>query len=178
MLIGEVVPEVLRYLRNNPACPEVSAYDHVVVDEYQDLNKSDQALIDLLSSKNAIVIGDENQSIYRFRYAHPDGIIEYAASHAHTLEADLDECRRCPKSVVRVANELILHNHPTASTPKLIPKADSDEGEVHIVQWPSVEDEARGIAEYVKHLITNTVYYNPGDIIILCGRRLLAYMAA
>jgi DNA helicase-2/ATP-dependent DNA helicase PcrA len=42
------------------------------VDEYQDLNKADQALIDAISGNAAVtVIGDEDQSIYSFRHAHP-----------------------------------------------------------------------------------------------------------
>jgi DNA helicase II / ATP-dependent DNA helicase PcrA len=42
MLIGEIIPELYRYLRNNPAAPERSLYEHVLVDEYQDLNKADR----------------------------------------------------------------------------------------------------------------------------------------
>ena len=42
MLIGELVPEALRFLRNNPASDARTAFDHVIVDEYQDLNKAEQ----------------------------------------------------------------------------------------------------------------------------------------
>lgn len=49
MLIGEVVPELYKYLRNNPAAEERSRYLHVLVDEFQDLNKAEQAVIGLLS---------------------------------------------------------------------------------------------------------------------------------
>jgi DNA helicase-2/ATP-dependent DNA helicase PcrA len=164
----------LRYLRSNPTCPERAAYEHVIVDEYQDLNRADQVLLDLLSHGNAVVIGDENQSIYRFRYAHPDGIKEYSNSHPETLDHDLDECRRCPKRVVELANHLILNNHPESATPKLIPSAENPEGEVHIVQWKSMADEAQGIAQYIKHLIESKGY-KPGEIMVLCGRRVIAY---
>jgi DNA helicase-2/ATP-dependent DNA helicase PcrA len=94
MLIGEVVPEALKYLRQNPTAQVRTRYKHVLVDEYQDLNRADQAVIDLLSNENAVIIGDENQSIYRFRYAHPEGILEYGSTHANTIDQDLDECRR------------------------------------------------------------------------------------
>jgi superfamily I DNA/RNA helicase len=57
MLIGELVPEALSYLRNNPTCPELSTFEHVIVDEYQDLNRSDQLLIDLLTSGNGVISG-------------------------------------------------------------------------------------------------------------------------
>lgn len=50
MLIGELVPEALRFLRNNPASWVLSAFDHVIVDEYQDLNRAEQELIDLLAA--------------------------------------------------------------------------------------------------------------------------------
>lgn len=53
MLIGELVPEALRFLRNNPASWVLSAFDHVIVDEYQDLNRAEQELIDLLAAHGA-----------------------------------------------------------------------------------------------------------------------------
>jgi superfamily I DNA/RNA helicase len=174
MLIGELVPEVLKYLRGNPACAELSAFDHTIVDEYQDLNRADQVLLDLLTSENGVIIGDENQSIYRFRYAHPEGINEFGATHDPTHDEDLDECRRCPTRVVALANSLITNNHLHATAPLLRPKPGNPEGEVHIVQWQSMEEEATGIARYVKELIDNRGYV-AGDVLILSPRRILAY---
>ena len=83
MLIGELVPVALRYLRDNPNCPERRQFDHVLVDEYQDLNRAEQSLIDLLSENGKLtVIGDEDQSIYEsFRYAHPEGISRFHETH-------------------------------------------------------------------------------------------------
>lgn len=68
MTIGEIIPELYRYLRNNPAAPERSLYDHVLVDEYQDLNKAEQAVIDLLCTTAALcIVGDDDQSLYSFK---------------------------------------------------------------------------------------------------------------
>src|SRR5207247_9588521 len=50
MLIEELVPIALRYLRRNHAAPELTAFDHVLVDEYQDLNKAEQVLLDTLAA--------------------------------------------------------------------------------------------------------------------------------
>jgi DNA helicase-2/ATP-dependent DNA helicase PcrA len=158
MLIGELVPEVLKYLRNNPTAPELSAFDHVIVDEYQDLNRADQVLLDPLTFGNTVVIGDENQSIYRFRYAHPQGISEFDKTHNPTHDEGLDECRRCPTRVVALANSLIMYNHPGAPAPQLLPKPGNPEGEVHIVQWSSIEAEAGGTAKYVKWLTVHRGY--------------------
>ena len=170
MLIGELVPEVLRYLRNNPTSHELSQFDHVVVDEYQDLNRADQVLLDILTTNHGVIVGDENQSIYRFRYAHPDGIKEFDGTHDPTHDEDLDECRRCPKRVVILANSLIMNNHPGAATPRLRPRPGNPEGEVHIVQWRSMEQEASGIASYIEWLLDNRPYV-PGDILVLSPRR-------
>lgn len=73
MLIGEIVPVTLSYLRNNPLCPERGQFEHVIVDEFQDLNRAEQVLIDLLAEQASVtIIGDEDQSIYSFKHAHPD----------------------------------------------------------------------------------------------------------
>jgi DNA helicase II / ATP-dependent DNA helicase PcrA len=174
MLIGELVPEVLRFLRNNPTSAELFQFEHVIVDEYQDLNRCDQVLLDYLTSGNGMIIGDENQSIYRFRHAHPDGINEFGATHDPTHDEDLDECRRCPQKVVALANNLIMNNLPSATLPRLRPKPENPEGEVHIVQWTSMQQEAAGIARYIRWILDNRTYV-PGDILVLSPRRQLAY---
>src|SRR6516225_12244820 len=131
LLIGELVPEALRYLRNNPGCDARSAFDHVIVDEYQDLNRAEQDLIQLLSGNRAIaIVGDVDQSIYRFRHANPDGIQDYNARYPETHDEVLNECRRCPKRVIAIADHLISHNHPGIPGPRLRPLPANAAGEI------------------------------------------------
>lgn len=175
ILIGELVPEALRFLRNNPAAEARSAFDHVIVDEYQDLNKAEQDLIDLLAGQGTTaIVGDVDQSIYRFRHANPEGIETFQQQHPATHDETLDECRRCPTKVVTIANHLICHNHPHATTPRLQPKPGNPDGEIHIIQWASIDDEAQGLAAFVRTQVVNGGY-SPGDILILTPRRLLGY---
>ncbi|OGA69347.1 MAG: hypothetical protein A3F77_13535 [Betaproteobacteria bacterium RIFCSPLOWO2_12_FULL_67_28] len=175
ILIGELVPEALRFLRNNPAANARSAFDHVIVDEYQDLNKAEQDLIDLLAGQGSTaIVGDVDQSIYRFRHANPEGIEAFQQQHPTTHDETLDECRRCPTRVVSIADHLIRHNHPGIALPRLQPKAGNPAGEVHIVQWAGIAEEAHGLAVYV-HSLANSGRYSPGDILILTPRRLLGY---
>jgi len=174
MLIGELVPEALRFLRNNPGSEARRAYDHVVVDEYQDLNRAEQDLIQLLSRTEAIaIVGDVDQSIYRFRHANPDGIATYAERHPATHDEILDECRRCPTRVVAIADHLIGHNHPEHQGPRLKPMPGNPVGDVHIVQWDSVQEEAVGLADYIEALVRQGV--PSGEILVLTPRRLLGY---
>lgn len=174
MLVGELVPEALRFLRSNPSSDALGAFDHVIVDEYQDLNKAEQQLLELLASQGSIVVaGDADQSIYSFRYANPQGIDSYSQQHAHTHPETLEECRRCPALVVRMANDLIRHNHVNAQPHRLLPGVGNPTGEVHIVQWANINAETHGIAQYVESLRQRG--YLPGEILILTPRRLLGY---
>lgn len=174
MLIGEVVPEALRFVRDNPAHADRPAFGHVVVDEFQDLNKAEQVLLELVTDGQAYaVFGDEDQSIYSFRHAHPEGIRTFDADHPTTRDHSLQVCQRCPVRVVHAANHFIAQNHAGAA-PRLVPKPGNPDGVFHIVQWPRPGDEAHGIARYARHLI-ETQGYKPGDILILSPRRKFAY---
>lgn len=175
MLIGELVPEALNFVRNNPANAAVDPFDHVLVDEYQDLNKAEQVLIDHLARSGSLgIVGDVDQSIYSFRYAHPEGIEEFHNSHAGTDDHLLDECRRCPRRVVAIADHLIRRNHPPSAGQRLLARPANPEGQVHVVQWRSMHDEVAGTSALVAKLI-NDHGYRPGDILILCPRRLIGY---
>jgi superfamily I DNA/RNA helicase len=174
MLVGELIPEAYHYLRNNPTCPERTAFDHVLVDEYQDLNKAEQTILDLLAGNGTLtVVGDEDQSIYSFKFAHPEGIAEFSQYHNNTFDETLLECRRCPRLVVDIANDLISHN--LSRSPRTLTCLDGNpEGEIYIVQWNSLQEEAEGIAQFVSNRVHSGEVY-PGKVLILAPRRQLGY---
>ena len=173
MLIGELVPECRHYLRNNPLCEERQRFDHVLVDEYQDLNKAEQELLDLLAAAGTLtVIGDENQSIYSFKHAHPDGIVEFPTTHQNTTDQSLTVCRRCPQRVVQMSNALLVAGDPMAR--QLQPDPNNPQGEIHIVQWPSIEAEASGLAQLIQQrIVANQL--QAGKVLILAPRRQFGY---
>ncbi|MCY4059383.1 MAG: ATP-dependent helicase [Gammaproteobacteria bacterium] len=174
MLIGELVPESLRYLRENPASPHRATFEHVLVDEYQDLNRAEQVLLDLLAEAgHLIVIGDEDQSIYSFKHAHPDGIASFNATHPQTHDEELDECRRCPRLVVELAGALIANN-PERTPRMLVPRPENPEGEVLVLQWRSMNEEARGIAKIIQQRIQNDEVES-GRVLVLAPRRQFGY---
>lgn len=173
MLLGELVHLTLRYLTDNPECPEGDMFEHVLVDEYQDLNKSDQVLIDTLA-KNATltVAGDDNQSIYGFRHAHPEGIIEFPERHEGTYHETLTECRRSAKKVVEMANRLIQAGG--APENRLVdPRPSNPIGEAHLLRWQNPDDETKGIREIVAAYLKSGSPEKPGDILVLTPRKSL-----
>jgi DNA helicase-2/ATP-dependent DNA helicase PcrA len=174
MLVAEIVPEALKFVRDNPASQSVPRFDHVLVDEYQDLNRAEQVLLRELARKGSLaVVGDENQSIYSFKFAHPEGILRFHEEHPGTRDLTLDECQRCPRLVVELANALISNN--TSPEPrKLVPAPGASEGEVHIVQWGSLEQEADGLARLVKHAVGSGLT-SPGGVLVLAPRRQIGY---
>ena len=174
MLIGELVPLALDFISRNPASPDASAFDHVLVDEYQDLNRADQELVDSLARNGTLtVIGDEDQSIYTFlRHARPEGIVDFHQSHANTHDEALSECKRCPSSVIEMANSLILRNHhhrPSTISPSL----QNGVGRAYIVQHNSIQDEVSTTAEFIDYYMTANPQVKRGEILVLATRRLI-----
>lgn len=175
MLIGELIPEMRRYLRDNPGAEELRAFDHVLVDEYQDLNRADQDVIDRVSANGKLlVVGDEDQSIYtQLRHAQPEGIREFVAVRPHADDVPLDECRRCPESVVAVANHLIQMN--SGREPRTLQAYPGNPaGTIEVIQWPTIEREATGLAEMIASAVA-AGEVEPGDVLVLAPRRIIGY---
>jgi superfamily I DNA/RNA helicase len=118
-----MVSECLAFLRNNPAYAreKIGTLDLLVVDEYQDFNPAERELVDAISkyAADAIVLGDDDQSIYDFKDADPDGIIEfYNREDVDKLPCD-NVCHRCPDVVVDAATHLIRRNRNRIAKPWL-----------------------------------------------------------
>jgi len=172
MLVGEIIPQLYQYLRNNPGAPELAFYSHILVDEYQDLNKAEQAVIDLLAqSAHLCIVGDDDQSLYSFKFAHPAGIRSFADSHTGSTDHEVLVCRRCPVRVVEIANSLIRNNRDRDDR-SLTPLPANGQGIVDIVQYQSLDREAQGIADFIVARL-NSGIYQPGEILVLAQRRVI-----
>jgi superfamily I DNA/RNA helicase len=173
MLIGEVISETIKYLRISPNALEKTEFEHILVDEYQDLNKAEQLLIHLLSEcAEVVIIGDEDQSIYSFKHAHPEGILEYGEDLDNIVSATLNECRRCPKSIVKVANEFMEYEMSEGKTHKILkPFKESIDGMVYGLNWDSEADEANIISKFIKEVLDNDKEISLNDILVLSPRR-------
>jgi DNA helicase II / ATP-dependent DNA helicase PcrA len=173
MLIGEVVPLAYTYLRDNPMADELGRYKHIVVDEYQDLNSLEQALLELLAGEgNLCIAGDDDQSIYGFRYANPEGILDFVGAEG-VQDIAIDTCGRCPGTVLAMANELMSHA-PGRSKGDLKALKEVD-GEVSVVQWAELAEEIDGIAAAIAASVADGKR-EPGEILVLANRQKIGEM--
>lgn len=169
ILIGEVIPLAYMHLRNDPLNEVFGRYSHILVDEYQDLNKLEQRLVELLSGgseTSLFIVGDDDQSIYGFRHAHPEGILSFH-TRRDVESYSLDTCGRCPSQVIRMANSLIAHAPDRDKSP-LVPRDPDRSGDVAIVQWATLEKEIQGIRDAIVYDVRSG-RFEPGDILVLCN---------
>ena len=87
-------------------------YPYICVDEAQDTSKIQHAIISLLASRteNLFMVGDEDQSIYGFRAAYPDALLEFEQHHPGARVLLMEENFRSDASIVRAADRFIQKN--------------------------------------------------------------------
>ena len=171
MLFGEIITQTIKYFDENPSCPERTMFDHVLVDEYQDLNIAEQKVVDLLSANGSlVVIGDDDQSIYSFKHAHPDGIRKFNETHIGCVDHVFRECRRCPKSVVEIASRLIQHTENRIQR-DFVPFKDNQDGEVIPLVHKTTKEEIDELSSMIK---TESSIIALSEILVLTPTRNMA----
>lgn len=87
---------------------KIPTYDLVLIDEFQDFNRLEYNLIDLLNKKSrVIIVGDDDQSLYDWKHAKPE-LIRDIYNHESSDEFSLDYCYRCTEVIVDAVNDLIV----------------------------------------------------------------------
>ncbi len=105
-------------------------YQCIFVDEIQDTTKLQQEIIFLLSGDNLFMVGDEDQSIYGFRGAHPQGILGLQERYTDCKLLLLEENYRSTQRIVETATTLINHNKNRVSKNMRTPHIQGDEIQV------------------------------------------------
>lgn len=179
VLPGEVIYEcVTRIQQGAIQGIHLPTIDHLIVDEYQDLNACDQEFVRLLVSNGAslFVAGDDDQSIYSFRHANPNGIVQFNAVYPTALTHTLTACFRCTPAILQPALALIAHNPNrlnkvlqslyATSTPPV-------QGSLRVWSFQSPQAEASAIAQSCERLIAGGMAGQEDQIVILISNRKL-----
>ena len=167
MLRSELVYQLKKSLEQNPNFTLEQSYKQILVDEYQDLNRCDLAVVKALTGAGGqvFVTGDDDQSIYGFRFAHPQGIRMFEKDYHPCKLLQLEHCLRCDRSILNLS--LFVANLDPQRIPKpLKPIPDAGEGEVHVLSFDNQDEEAQSVARICKYLI-EVVGYEPRDILLL-----------
>jgi DNA helicase-2/ATP-dependent DNA helicase PcrA len=166
-LRSELVYQLKRALERVGSFQFDSAYSNLLIDEYQDLNRCDLAIIAFFRDRKVQVYcaGDDDQSIYGFRFAHPEGIRLFDKQFLPCTSLTLETCIRCDKEIINLAI-FVAKLDPARIDKPLKPRKDADDGEVHLLRFKDQDDEANGVATICKNLIEKEGYL-PNDIMIL-----------
>ena len=142
---------VATMLRENP---ELRAslddrYKYILVDEYQDTNLAQYAIVRALSidHPNLAVTGDPDQSIYGWRGANLNNILEFEKDYPEVAVVRLEQNYRSTQRILRVADELIAHNRRRKKKSLFTENAEGHR--VKMIHYPTHKDEAGIIADRI-----------------------------
>ncbi|HWE37518.1 MAG TPA: ATP-dependent helicase [Isosphaeraceae bacterium] len=177
VLAGEIVQKCVENIDAGVLDPvELMGIRHLIVDEYQDLNPIDLKFVSLLAQRGitVFVAGDDDQSIYSFRFASPAGIQDFPAEYPGAGVHSLESCFRCTPAVLSAGETLIRANPGPNRIPKrFVSLYETSEPPVrgHFHRWvfQSGAAEAKAIAASCKDLIQAGV--EPNSILVLLSNR-------
>ena len=167
-LRSELVYQLKRALEQRDDLDMGETIHHLLVDEYQDLNACDLSAIARIAGNGKTSLyaaGDDDQSIYGFRHANPEGIRRFDKQHPPCTDLPLATCMRCDQAIMDLSR--FVANLDTHRLEKPWSARESAGiGEVKLIRFGSGQEEAQGIASLCKYLVTEKKY-KADDILIL-----------
>ena len=157
-LRAELVYQLKKRLDQNGAFKLDKEYKYILIDEYQDLNPCDLAIVKEFADRGAelYVVGDDDQSIYGFRYANPRGIRDFPVIFTGSQKLALETCYRCDKKILAAAEFVANLDRDRLPKPTK-PRDDAEDGEVALLRFDDQYKEAEYIAGKIKELIESGV---------------------
>lgn len=151
-------PDVLAYYQNK--------FQYIHVDEYQDTNHAQYTLVNMLAArfKNLCVVGDADQSIYGWRGADMENILDFEKDYPEAKVVLLEQNYRSTKTILEAANNVITNNEKRRKKELW---TDNQAGEkITYYRGGTERDEARFIVEQIQQLKLNEGFDN-GDFAVL-----------
>lgn len=139
------VPDVLEYYQRK--------FQYIHVDEYQDTNKAQYLLVKLLASRfqNLCVVGDSDQSIYRWRGADISNILSFEKDYPNARVILLEQNYRSTKRILQAANEVIKNNYNRK--PKKLWTENPEGKKIVYFRAENEQAEAQFVAGKIKELV-------------------------
>lgn len=125
-------------------------YQYILIDEFQDINRIQYEIVKMLAGprNNLFIVGDDDQSIYRFRGARPEIMLGFEKDYPEAQTLLLDTNYRSSRQIVEASGRVISHN--LTRFPKKIRAARGDGRDVIIREWPGPVEENLAIASELR----------------------------
>ena len=153
---GDLLLTTLQLLEAHPAVLDRyrGRFQHVLVDEYQDTNAVQYRLTNLLASqwRNLCVVGDDDQSIYRWRGAEVGNILDFERDYPDAMVIRLEQNYRSTGTILAAAGAVVAHN--ARRTGKTLWTENPSGERVAVAALPDDLDEARFVAREIERLLT------------------------
>ena len=153
----DLIMKTVELFRKNPDVLDSyqERFKYIMVDEYQDTNNAQFELIRLLADKyrNLCVVGDDDQSIYRFRGANIRNILDFEKVYPDATVIKLEQNYRSTQQILDAANAVISNN--SGRKDKALWTDIKDGDKVHLREFDSAQDEAEFIASEIGKLKRN-----------------------
>ncbi len=145
-------PEVLKYYQ--------SRFQYIMVDEYQDTNHAQYSLVSMLAGGhgNLCVVGDDDQSIYKFRGANIENILSFEKQYTNSKVIKLEENYRSTQNILDAANNVIKNNMGRKGKNLWTSKGDGEK--IKVIKAQNEHDEGQKIAERISELTDKGYSYN------------------
>ena len=148
----DIILNTVKILSENPdvLSKYQDKFQYILVDEYQDTNNSQYLLINLLAqaNRNLCVVGDDDQSIYKFRGANIGNILNFEDDYSDVQKITLDQNYRSTQNILDAANSVISNNKGRMG--KSLWTSNGDGNKVFVYTGTNEYDEARNIARQIK----------------------------
>ncbi len=158
----------VRLLLDQPgaAARQTERFAHIMVDEFQDTNFSQSRLLELLAARhrNLCVVGDDDQSIYKFRGASVANLRRFQKVFPGTVVVRLEQNYRSRSPILRAAENLI--SQETERLPKQLRPTRGEGPPIRVIKASGLLEEADAVASYIKAAIEGGTYH-PKEIAIL-----------
>ena len=135
-------------------------FKYIMIDEYQDTNTSQYEIIKLLGAmhENICVVGDDAQSIYSFRGATIENILQFAKDYDDVKVVKLEQNYRSTKSILNVANEIIANNKNQLPKKLWTDKGDGDK--IKLVRTATDNEEGKFVADIIQEEKLRNHFFN------------------
>ena len=132
-------------------------FRYILIDEFQDINQVQYDVIRMLATpeNNLFIVGDDDQSIYRFRGARPEIMLNFPKDYPDTKQILLDVNYRSTKAVVNGASRVIRHNK--ARFQKKIMTMNAQGASVHIQEVRHPVEESKYVVKEIQKALENGI---------------------